>query len=951
MKMAAVLAVLLLPAVAVAQTAPSTQAGAGGSAARRGGRGRAPVVPTLGLEHGIAEMDAGDFVLKLVKDSGTVAGLEPRGVKSIGETPFDFTPSDQLTARAGNRFHQLGDITLRVKVGDGAWTDFDSSADRKPVGAVAEGMAPPAGFTILAAADMGPTLGADCPLTVYRYWQLDPAQHLTMHFNVWNKTKEPVTIGGVGFPMIFNNMIQDFTANRARTLPQANETCSFFDPSIALDAGYLQVTRLSGAGPALVVVPETGTHTPFEAYRPLRDASPSSQTFEGAYEWTVHSQGYAEKEWKGVNEWNPSTEQTLQPGERASYGLTFLLSDSIRDIEKTLAADDRPVAVGIPGYIVPMDVDAKLFLTPGKRTVAKIESDPKGALEVAADQTDHGPSIVGYLIHGKVWGRSRLVITYSDGTVQSVAYDVIKPAAEAVADLGNFLFTKQWFVDPSDPFHRSPSVMTYDRSKNQIVTQDTRVWISGLEDEGGSGSWVAAAMKEFGQPKKEEVDKLSEFVDKVLWGGIQYSDGPRKYGVRKSLFYYDPQDLPDFKYAPGNWTSWTSWSKRASEDTGRAYNYPHVVAAYWAMYRIARNYPGMVTAHPAEWYLDQAFNTVKFLTGGFAQNGRGRGVGYLNTGLMEGDVFVMLLKDLKREGRTEDAVYLEAAMKKRADRWNAEAYPFGSEMAWDSTGQEEVYAWTTYFGYHDKAEVALNSVLGCMPTIPNWGYNGNARRYWDFIYGAAPGQGIERQIHHYGSGINAIPVLAEYRQHPDDLYLLRVGYAGSMAALSNIDQEGFASAAFHSAPTKMRWDAYSGDYGPNFFGHAVTDGTYVVDDPVYGWQAFGGNVSQAQGKVVVEPKDSFRKRVYIAPLGLYLTLDVGTFRSVTVDMKTPRVVVTLDPATAFTPNALLRIEQYDPFHHISWSFDVTGNYAKQRNGYVIPLDKDVTMVEIANERQ
>ena len=33
-------------------------------------------------------------------------------------------------------------------------------------------------------------------------------------------------------------------------------------------------------------------------------------------------------------------------------------------------------------------------------------------------------------------------------------------------------------------------------------------------------------MKEFGQPKKEEIEKYQQFIDKVLWGGLQYSDGP-----------------------------------------------------------------------------------------------------------------------------------------------------------------------------------------------------------------------------------------------------------------------------------------------------------------------------------------------------------------------------------------------------------------------------------------
>ena len=187
-------------------------------------------------------------------------------------------------------------------------------------------------------------------------------------------------------------------------------------------------------------------------------------------------------------------------------------------------------------------------------------------------------------------------------------------------------------------------------------------------------------------------------------------------------------------------------------------------------------------------------------------------------------------------------------MKRRADRWNADAYPFGSEMAWDSTGQEEIFAWTSYFNYKDKALVSLSSILGYMPTVPHWGYNGNARRYWDFFYGAAPGGTTERQIHHYGSGLNSIPVLSQYREHPDDYYLLRIGYGGSMGALSNIDEEGFPSAAFHSYPQNLRWDTYTGDYGPNFFGHAVTTGTYVINHPDYGWQAFGGNRDDERGR-------------------------------------------------------------------------------------------------------
>ena len=81
---------------------------------------------------------------------------------------------------------------------------------------------------------------------------------------------------------------------------------------------------------------------------------------------------------------------------------------------------------------------------------------------------------------GKTWGRSRLTMTYDDGLVQTIHYFVTKPEVQTVADMGHFLTTRQWFDDPKDPFHRAPSVMTYDRETNQIVMQDSRAWIAGL---------------------------------------------------------------------------------------------------------------------------------------------------------------------------------------------------------------------------------------------------------------------------------------------------------------------------------------------------------------------------------------------------------------------------------------------------------------------------------------
>lgn len=875
---------------------------------------------TLGLQNGFLDFQTTDFTLRLVKDSQTAAALRPRR-----DEKFDYTPSDRLDKRNSDGHYHLGDLTFRARVvGAPAYGEFSTATKRAPVAAL-----PPRGA--LAAADLAPTLPTDSPLKVTRTWKVVNGR-LALLFTLTNPGTSSVQLGALGIPMPFNNHITD------RTLEQAHEICSFTDPYIGQDAGYLQVTRLSGKGPSLVVAPVG--KTPFEAYRLLNEPLRPNQTFEGTMEWMAHSQAYAENDWKAATQWNPATSTIFAPGASRTYGVTFLLADSVRAVEKTLSAAKRPVAVGIPGYILPQDQDGKLFLDYG-RNVKSIAAEPAGAIEVVRDKpTRHGWK--AYTLKGRTWGRSRLTVTYDDGTTQAISYYVIKPAAQAVSDLGHFLTTKQWFEDAKDPFKRSPSVISYDREADRQVAQDSRVWIAGLGDEGGSGSWVAAAMKEFGRPDPVEIAKYETFVDRVLWGGLQFSDGPNKYGVKKSLFFYEPALVPGFTYDPSrNWTSWTSWNLKATEDIGRGYNYPHVVAAYWSLYRVARNHPGIVKNHDWRWYLDQAFETTKFMTSRDA-NGRPR-VWYVDLGLMEGTIFLSLLDDLKREGWTEKAALIEARMRERTDKWKGETYPFGSEMAWDSTGQEEVYGWCKYFGYDDKALVSLNSILAYMPTVPHWGYNGNARRYWDFLYGGKLSR-IERQIHHYGSGLNAIPLLTEYREHPEDLYLLRVGYGGAMGALSSIDQEGFASAAFHSFPSTLKWDAYSGDYGPNFLGHALNTATYLVNHPEFGWQAFGGNVSREGDWVRVSPRDSFRKRVYLASLGVYLTLDAGTFERVELNPKTGAVRVLLSAARADTPTALLRVEQ--PAKLGGRTYRVEGGYAQERQGSLVPLGTGVTAVMV-----
>ena len=267
--------------------------------------------------------------------------------------------------------------------------------------------------------------------------------------------------------------LQIFTG---RSSTDTNDKCSLFDPYIGQDAGYVQVVPLLGTLPPLVVTP-VGT-SPLEGWRFLSEDESTtlgyqSQTFEGLYEWSFHTLAYAQNEWAAANPWNAPTSFILAPGATRTYGLQFNLAPSIREIESTLQKAGRPVAVGIPGYVVPTDSPVKLFLNYGA-AVANITVSPAGALTWTDNNEQTSKSWVGYTISGKTWGRSRLTVTFKDGTMQTVHYYVTKAAVQAISDLGNFLTTEQWFDNASDPFHRSPSVISYDRQVNAVVKDDPR---------------------------------------------------------------------------------------------------------------------------------------------------------------------------------------------------------------------------------------------------------------------------------------------------------------------------------------------------------------------------------------------------------------------------------------------------------------------------------------------
>jgi hypothetical protein len=148
----------------------------------------------------------------------------------------------------------------------------------------------------------------------------------------------------------------------------------------------------------------------------------------------------------------------------------------------------------------------------------------------------------------------------------------------------------------------------------------------------------------------------------------------------------------------------------------------------------------------------------------------------------------------------------------------------------------------------------------------------------------------------------------------------------------------------------LKSDPLSGDYGPNFFGYAWDTATYVVNHPQFGWIGFGGNVAMTGDVVNVTPLDSARTRVYLAPYGLWLTLNAGTFEALELNSKTGVLRIGLSSSDQFTPEARLRIENSAKITGVG-EFRPTTQLKVEREAYVVPLNKTVTWMELSSQKQ
>jgi len=787
-----------------------------------------------------------------------------------------------------------------------------------------------------------------------RSWELSegggPNGSLVLRFRVRNPGSEAVELGSFGVPMSF--------PWRPGTA-EGDDASVFVDPTITGQHGWVSVTPLLGKGPVLMITTGEATggagRTSLEAWRTANELPEQSGTA-GTGELLCHSLAYAEDQWRpaGAEEpWLTPSSVKLEPGSYTEFAFVFAIAPSVRRKNEALQAASTAVLEGIPGYVIGADMSDVLLLVkpPPAQTLAKAVSLSPLSLAVGELVAGGNSSWMRLGLNPKVPGRVAIVLTYSDNSTQIVNYLVLPPFDQHLSTYGEFQSTTAYLSTP-DAFQRSPSVMPWDRLEKKHVLDDGRNYVVGLSDEAGAAANMGLAAKQRFRPRQEELLKLDAYIQQTLWGaepdgaGVPVSLQDRStYGIKSSMFWAVPKStngtgMPNYNYTVED-THGYVWDRARADSLGRAYNYPHQTVVYWSMYHALSENDKLQASQPASWYLDMAANTVL----GMWQQARW----YSQQGLMAGSVFKALLEDLEANQHphaeaireimwhrtlqgvayygsavchpgggsgsacqcyncTRDSgntttdcqfdINPRATIVYQCLSWAKNPHPFGSEFAWDSTGQEEEYIWGRHFGAieggdHGKPEeqvaadnlanLTLSAILAFIPSAPHWAYNGAVWSWGDTGNNAKPGNWSRngRVAGHYRTTLNAIPVMHEWLLNPDDWYLLGPAVGAASLHMATIDADGAASMGFHLDPEFLQLDPYSGDFGVGFFGHVQLASSYFVVHPVHGPLCFFCDLtSTGADHYSIVPRDSVRRKVFIEPVGVSIEVVSGSLETV-----------------------------------------------------------------------
>lgn len=767
--------------------------------------------------------------------------------------PTEYVMNASVTPEQNTADHQwLGELMFTYRLDEGSWTKAwtNKSADARKITT--------SGNRVTVTYENSNNAEGIRNFKVIETYSAESNGSVLWNIQVQNTSGKKLEIGDFGLPLPFN---EQWTYGDA-----IYETRVVTHSFVGNNGSYITAGRPSGIGSSLLLIPDSTTGAGFEYQDHWRDEehpgskwawNPANEGkwLEGLNVFYIHSNVI-----KSTNRgYLPNTSLILNPGQSKNYGFKFLAVKDEHDVKDTLYQENLVDTTVVPGMIVPTNQKAKVDLRT-KQTINKV-TYPDGTVIPQTDSKAGGHHI--YELKFTKLGPNFITVEYGNGSKTVLQFYAIEPIDQALQRHATFMVDKtQWNV-PGDLRDKVfDDWMMHTKSKRNIFNG---YW--GWGDDWGLTHGQFLAEKNTLSPVAKEVRAVDDYLETAIWTNLM--NGHHEDYLIHDFLMPEPNDTPTY----------------------RGYAYPHVYNTYFSMYKIAKEYPDLVTyKHPKETYLLRAYNIFKALyEGPVAYN--------WETGLMGELTTPDIIQALHDEGYDDEANDLKEKMDRKYNNFKNTKYPYGSEYSYDNTGEEAVY---TLAKQNIDTEGEQSKALEMMGKInaktrasrghmPVWYYYTDpvtitGENWFNFQYTTSlAGYAMDDWIRHHEDN---------HREEQQRLsYAAKIANVGAInSGQISSDPENIGAVAWtyqaekgnngtngtgggKNVPLFNGWRGMSGEADLGLFGALKTLSADIAVDPIFGLTGYGAEVSKSGNVYTTKPLDGLFKRVNLITEKLYIELE------------------------------------------------------------------------------
>ncbi len=687
------------------------------------------------------------------------------------------------------------------------------------------------------------------------------------HWNMTfaNRSDKGIAFDYIGIPLLFN---QIFRGDSQYKYEQnvLRHTC------IAGEGSYIYWARSNGVPPCLVML--AGEKTGLSGIDLERKQNIKTDPEKGV---PFGSYGTFNESWEGLVTVILKGSSTLQltPGESVTYSFTLDWADSFADISR-LAFENGLVEVEVlPGMVVPDDDRATLLLR-SQKEVHSLEPSFPGRTHITYEgERENGYSV--YSIGFQSLGVNDITIHYGDGEQMVLQFFCVENIEKLIDKHAAFIADNHFETNPEDPCYHG--LLMWDMTLNSRINSTCNPyrddWWAGGSDEIGLVSGLFLSEKNVYRPVESQLKVLEAYLSDFVENRLTEQPGYRVHRMVPWFVMFDP------------------WKGYGADDVWRAFNYVHVINTYFNMYRIQKGYC-IQYLKPATYYLDKAYRYTKAM---FSYWMFPEGVGSTEYGNMGELTIPLYLADaLASEGMSEEAEGIREISTSKSSFFQKEAYPFGSEMAYDSTAYEAVYAYAKSIDDQQTMEKAVLASFGNRGHQPQWYYyntdlRAHGETFWNVSYMTQLG-GWTMYDYSLNVGMGDYELIkSAYASYLAGWSLINSGYwdedpkkLGSSCWVLHTGQEDSKEIVPGKVPLiKKAWQI-SGESGLGYFAGLKMASSVIIEHPILGLYGFGCDVKVDGSVWTIRPRDGLRMRVHDTVNDWSIEMDRSSIIELKIDL-------------------------------------------------------------------